>query len=755
MEAKNITSNLRSAAAASLIAIVASASAQSSPATPDSTATTSPDSLVMSTYNLDELVVNAKRPVVTSDGAKLTYNVEEDESSKGSTVLDMLRKVPMVSVDGQDKIRIQGKENFKIYVNGKEDQFLSANYDKVLKAMPAESIAKVEVITEPDAKYDAEGTGGILNIITVRKRKDEGLYGSVSLSGGNRESGATLFAGLKKKNVNISLNLNYFTPLFSDEKNNSTRTQENLKSEANRYFVEKTAQTIGFGFWSGSLSMSWEPSERDLFTIDMNGNLLDGNVKKLTAQANMYSSDMRRQWGYTRDITGSLFRGGGSINASYQHDFGNEHNIILSYLFNYGKADLNALYCYYDVFNTEIEEPYKSNRDITHSREHTVQADYANPFGGDKHLLETGVKGIWRHNTAMGYTGSGMSEGAMTPDAAASTDMLQYQDIYSLYASYTGKFGPLTAKGGARYEHTGMGIDFRNMAGTDFTDNLDDVVPNASLTYSFSPVSNLRLAYLMRISRPSISQVNPYMQELNANSIRCGNPDLESERSNKVSLTYSDFAGSIGGNIGVEYSCISNAITSYEYLKDGVAYTTFANMGDKSEFAVNGFLTWTIIPNMRLSVNGRLAYNDLRSHKPDTHNHGWSVNYGANWNYTLPHDFTLSAYGGQQTRTITLQGHYTGWYYYGVSVAKSFLPEKALNIALNAGDFLQKSRRMTSETITPDMKVTNEFSRDCWRVSLTVTWNFGKQSSSRKTDRRIKNDDKASVGGGQGQGVSL
>ena len=158
-----------------------------------------PDSVAGAMYeDLDEFVVTAEKPIIKSDGAKLTYDVEEDITSKGTTALDMLRKVPMVSVDGQDNIRINGQENFKIYVNGKEDAFLSANYQKVLKAMPAESISKVEVITDPDAKYDAEGTAGILNLITERSRKDEGYSGSLTANFSRLNAGASAFGGIGK-----------------------------------------------------------------------------------------------------------------------------------------------------------------------------------------------------------------------------------------------------------------------------------------------------------------------------------------------------------------------------------------------------------------------------------------------------------------------------------------------------------------------------------------------------------------------------
>lgn len=146
-----------------------------------SISTTQPtDSLAAdSVKELDEVVVMARRELIKSDGAKLTYDVEHDPSAGTNTVMEMLRKVPMVSVDGEDNIKVKGQSNFKIYVNGKPDPMLSGDPKAVLKAMPASSIKRIEVITDPGAKYEAEGTGGILNIITTTKQSLEGYNGNV------------------------------------------------------------------------------------------------------------------------------------------------------------------------------------------------------------------------------------------------------------------------------------------------------------------------------------------------------------------------------------------------------------------------------------------------------------------------------------------------------------------------------------------------------------------------------------------------
>ena len=212
----------------------------------------------------------ADKPIVQSDGAKLTYNLQEDPSTKGNTLLDALRKVPMVSVDGEDKIRINGQENFKIYVNGKEDPSLSANYKNIFKAMPADAIVKVEVITEPGAKYDAEGTAGILNLITITKNSTDGYSGSIQATLSKASIRRFALRAHEEGKLTMSANFDYangrLVPQHSD---NITTLENTLSSDAGRQ-VNSMKQRVGFDYIGGGLNLSYDLSDRDLITVNSN-----------------------------------------------------------------------------------------------------------------------------------------------------------------------------------------------------------------------------------------------------------------------------------------------------------------------------------------------------------------------------------------------------------------------------------------------------------------------------------------------------
>ena len=711
------------------------------------------DTTAGSSYDLEDLVVVADKPIVQSDGAILTYNLQEDPSTKGNTLLDALRKVPMVSVDGEDKIRINGQENFKIYVNGKEDPSLSANYKNIFKAMPADAIVKVEVITEPGAKYDAEGTAGILNLITITKNSTDGYSGSIQATLSKAQSGGSLYGRMKKGKLTMSANFDYangrLVPQHSD---NITTLENTLSSDAGRQ-VNSMKQRVGFDYIGGGLNLSYDLSDRDLITVNSNIYAVKGDLlkDKSTYSSIIYNADNSIRGEVFRRIDAQIANTGITAGTSWQHDFnGNGHKTILSYLFNHGYNKLEGNLFTEKSSGVSLADPYEKMLNKDFNNEHTIQLDYENPFGDGKHKLELGGKAVWRRNNTDSYNLNGDS--GSTAELTDKSDLTQIQDIYAAYASYTGKFGNLSANAGVRYEHTRMGINFHYGDTPDFLNHLNDVVPNAGLTYSFSYTSNLRLAYQMRISRPSLSQVNPFKQTFTPNQVTMGNPNLSSEKSNKVSLTYTNFGSVFGGNIGIEYSSIDNSIAHTYTMIDDVLYESYGNMGHDRRIAIFGMCNWTIIPRMQFMVNARLTRQMFSAEEMS--NKGWNLNYGANWNYSLQSGFKFNLYGGQKTRSYNLTGYNDGYYYYGLGISKDFLKNDAMTVTLSANNFLQGHNTYRTVTDTKGIRTTGEYKNSNWNVGISLSWRFGSlKSDVKKTDKSINNDDKSSFGAKSGNGL--
>ena len=696
-------------------------------------------------HELEEIVVEAERPVIKSDGATTTYDVQEDPSADSSTAMDILRKVPMVSVDGEGNIRLNGQSNFKIQVDGMENPMLQQYASQILNAMPASMIMKIEVITEPGAKQDAEGTAGIINFITQKKQNNDGYSGTVGVSVSNRSYGPSLYGILKKDKVTVSANFNYQGTVMPQKGENNSEIQYLRGDEG---LLETTStQKSNFHYIGGNLNLSWEPNEKNLFTVGANVNNVDVGLNNLVSSTSGFGKGGTPLWSFSKSGSGKMGIFSLSANASYRHNFAPQGNyLVLSYLLNFGDNDIRYELMMREMENYLAVNPFENRLSNSYNRGHTVQIDYANDFKSEHHLMEVGAKGIFRRNSAVFKYLEGENPTA-SQTLLQLNDIKQPQDIYAGYGSYTGKFGNLTALAGLRYEHTRMGITDREDPTKSFLTRLNDWVPNAALTWQFDGMTNLRAAYQMRISRPSLEQVNPFQLSLNPYEVQTGNPDLKSERSHKISLSYTNFGAVLGGNIGVEYTLVNNAISGFTEMRQkddyNVLYTSYANIGKTNTAALTGFFNWNIIQHMSLTLNGRLEFAKLEAPALGYKNHGWGGNIGGAWNYTVEKINKFTAFGGWTARRLNVQGYNSGFYYYGISASRDFLPDRSLTLGLSAFNFLQKTISYSSYAKTNE-SISNNVGKNltAWNVGISLTWKFGSlQTKVKDTGVEIKNDD--------------
>lgn len=236
--------------------------------TNDSTATTQvADSLSIPDVTLDDIVVTGTRKLIKSDGATLTYSVEEDPEAATNSTLEILRKVPGVTVDANDDIKVNGQSSFKIYLNGREDPMLKGDVKTILKSMPAATIKRIEVISEPGAKYEAEGTGGILNIVTITKQSLSGYLTNLNFYLSSNNSGGSAYARTKVGNVTGSAQVSYNNGRLFHRYNTYESTIENLESDINHLQTSSGRSRNSWDYLGGNLNLSWEPDTLNLFTL--------------------------------------------------------------------------------------------------------------------------------------------------------------------------------------------------------------------------------------------------------------------------------------------------------------------------------------------------------------------------------------------------------------------------------------------------------------------------------------------------------
>lgn len=702
---------------------------------------------------LEEVVVTASKPIVQTTADKTTYNIDEDPSAQTSSVIDALRKVPMVTVDAEGNIKLKGESNFKIYMNGKPSPAMTANYKELLRAMPASSIKKVEVITEPGAKYDAEGVGGIINIVTENSSNLNGWTATINANGGNRQAGGGINALVKLDKVSLNVDYSHSYVMNDGIRQESSLTY--LNDPVMHRYVMSSRMDVHGNFDFGSFQASWEPDSANLFTA--NANLLNYSAP-ISAPCDYEMLDQQgiRQWAYQSRSDMYMKYLSYTLGANWQHNFRTpEHNIVFLYQYSHNNSQQDITHVYGDYENYPSTIPGTRQEERYPDNEHTFQLDYTLPFA-KKHIFEAGAKYILRRNygdTYQYHSADGV-DWALNPDAGVS--MKQHQDVGAIYAAYTGKYGSWIVKGGLRYEHARLSSKFRTQGHVDFSQALDDLVPNLMLSYTLPDYSSMRLSYQMRITRPGLEQLNPYRKEETPMEISFGNPELISQKANNVSLTYSNFTLPVQLNLALGYNYTDKMILEYQYLgSDNISYTTYGNFGHCNQGSLFAYLAYPINQSIKLSVNAGCNYSDYKSGRVGVHNHGWGWNAGGNFYYQMPWDLELNAYGGAGNTGVSFQGKSSVWTYHGLGITKSLLSDKRLRITLAASNFCTPTQTYKQTVYTPGMVAENSGQYHSWRVGVNISFRLGSfKGQVKSTSKSINNDDvQPSDSGSKGAGI--
>lgn len=727
--------------------------------------------IVDASNELGQVEIVAQKPLVKADVDKIEYNVQDDPDAQSNSVLEMLRKVPLVTVDGEDNIQVNGSSSFKVYVNGKPNNMMSNNPTEVLKSMPANSIKHIEVITNPGPKYDAEGVGGILNIVTVGSGL-EGYTATFSANVSNRGAGGGAFGTIKSGKLTVSARYNYN---YNDQPRNYSSGSQHVTPEAvteNSSNLDYDGSNKGHGsFQSGSMEASYEIDTLRLVTMSFGlwggGNKSNGSTDYIaTFPENINAAPIYSYSAFNRSKSSWYSIDGG---IDYQRLFKvKDRMLTFSYKIN-TRPQTSDSYTEYEIDNgynpdwADYLNRLKNQHNDGEQNEHTFQADYTTPIG-KLHTLEAGAKYILRNNSSEDDRFDADDTGKYEYNKDQSSHYKHLNDIIAAYLGYGLKVKRLSGRLGLRYEHTIQDVKYLVGRGEDFTKNFDDVVPSASIGYKLTDMSNLRLGYNMRIYRPGIWSLNPYLNDTDPSYISQGNPELDSEKSHAFNLSYSNFTQKFNINISARYSFTNNSIenvtrlmpdTEIEGLKNptgkDVLYSTYANIGKTRYASVNGYVNWNATPRTRIYMNMSGNYSYLEGSE-GMRNDGWSLFAYGGAQQTLPHDWRISLNVFGQTPWIMLQGKGSSFFDYGLSVNKSFL-DKRLTLSAFASNFFKKYMDQSSTTEGSGFIRESNYKYSRQRFGISVSYRIGElKASVKKAARTISNDDVKSGGSGSGGG---
>lgn len=690
--------------------------------------------------------ITAQKTLVQMDVDKITYKIEDDVDSKTSTVLEMLRKVPMVSVDGQDNITVNGSSNFQVYVDGKPNQMISSNPSAILKTMPASFVRKIEVVTNPGARYDAEGVGGVLNITTSSNRSEggnpmDGQYGSIGGIGTTRGGGGNVFYSLQRGKWAFSMNgqamYNRNKDTFTDIERKQTTTDGDITT------FSHSETDINIPMFTGSMNLSYEIDSLNLISAGAGwmhfGMEYDG-INSTLINGPDYSFDYDGTT-YTRNTSNNI-----TANADYQHLWSGmpERSFILSYQFN-GNPSVNDTYNTFDNSGSHfLNLTDRRSEALVNSMTHTIQADFSTPLGNGKtHMLNIGAKFISRHNSS--DQEDFLSDGKeLVPDPVGSLEYDFFNNIGSIYAEYEGKFGQVSMKAGTRYEHTWQDVRYSEGDGDDFRLDYGNMIPNASLQYNISRQQNIGLSYNMRISRPGITFLNPYVNISDPTMKTYGNTDLKTEMANNINLVYNYFSSKWIVNLTLRDTYIGNGISQYSFYDNGnILNTTYGNIVSSNNIGLSLFLTWIPGNKTRIIFNGGGGYNNIYSKTLSQGNSGFDYNAMLGLQHTMPWDLRLSANIIAIGRNVNLQGWNSGMAMGTLGVTKSILEDR-LTFSLNGVTHLTggKGMKQTSWREGADFTSKTINTIPMQTLTFTASLSFGRQDKTKvkSTKKTIRND---------------
>ena len=684
----------------------------------------------------------AQKPLVKMEVDKMSYNVAEDEDSKSNTVLDMLRKVPMVTVDGQDNISVNGSSSFKVYVDGMPNPMFSSNPSMVFKSMPATAVKSIEVVTNPGAKYDAEGAAGVLNIVMNRQtpmasQSLNGYNGTIRVGVGTKQmSGGAFLSGQQGK---LSYSANVMT---SYNKPGTTTTEMEQMQDNGVQQLMTSTNDVKTPFTMGSLTLGYQldPMSNINVTASLNSmSMKSTGTTTTTMGGSPYGNDF--SYGSSTDMKNKNTSFSGSVD--YQRFLNQEHtqSLALTYQLTYSPTTTEMTSNFDSSFLTsqssfDLTDRYSENKDKTTN--HIFQLDYTMPLGTGK-TLSLGSK-LQLHDA----TSDAKYYLKDVYDPSSSSDYEYSNKILAGYGEFAGNWSKLGAKAGLRYEQTWQDVEYHLGNGQDFSTNYSSLVPTASLQYNLSQGSNLGLSYNMRISRPGISYLNPYVDKTNPIALTYGNPDLDVEKAHNVTLVYNVFSSKLMMNLNLHHNFVDNAISQYSfYDADNLLNTTYGNVVSSHQTGLSGYVNYLITKNTRLFFNGGLNYTDLRSNTLAQSNSGWTANIMGGVQQTLPWKLQLSAFAIASTKNYTLQGWSGGFNLVTASMSKTLLNDK-LSLSIYGMVGLNKGGKLNIESYNKGTNFTahNNISVSIYGVTFTASYTFGNTQimTRQKRQSRIQND---------------
>ncbi len=665
---------------------------------------------------LDEVVVESSVPQVQYELDKTIFNITDDIRAMSTNATQILENIPMVELDEDGVPSVMG-QGVTVLIDGRPSRIYGDNIETVLKLIPAGTLKKVEVITNPSARYATEEGGIVLNIITKSEHLI-GLSGVASLNGntnGGYSPGISINLTRKKFGWNNSFSFEYDrdpfegyldrenmldTVFYTHQSRSGTDLDKDFSYNGNLYYEITDEDRIGVFF---GLGHDTENETEKLVTQRHNGKkeLLSGYIRNITGHEN--------SWQYHAGVT-------------YRKTFQDNEDHILDFEAYYSKRDDKDDELFDQQSKWEELNELKHHFTTSYDNGFTVDLDYVQPFS-EKSRLEAGFRAEWEtddNNFIPKYFDD--SAGEYLINDTLRNDFISYDHEYSLYAMYRTEVKKFSLQTGLRLEKELL-ITKQHILDQNFHNEFLNLIPTLNISYRFKNEDNISFSYTRRADRPWWRQLNPFVDYSDPENIRSGNPDLKPEFDNSFELRYGKFINQFSLYGAAFYRHTYHPIQRIRTInKDGVSYMTYQNKGKENYFGLETGLSADIVPGWTVRTNIGMRRNEVSGFDRPYKN--WSLNGRFSSYFPLPWDIRGFAYVHYRGPRSVAQGTRKGMLYSDLGVRKSFFDKRG-DISLRLSDVFNQ-RKWASSLITDDFTETSSYQRSPRNLQLSISYTFGK-----------------------------
>ena len=692
---------------------------------------------------LQKVVVTAQKALVENKVDKLIYNPDKDLTSQGGTATDVLAKVPQVTVDINGNVELLGNPSVQFLINGKKSVIFGNSISDALQSIPASQIQSIEIISSPGAKYDASGTGGIINII-LKKIKSEGFSGTVNTTAGTRLENGSLNLTYKKNTIAVNGYFSGSSQLQVKTLTNNTRNSFDTTTGNNYYLLQQGYSSFTRDAWKAGIGADWDLTAKDNITLSAGynhfGNTNDGFVNQYNRENDINGARLEEETN-NRYANARFNNGTFDIGADYKKKFKKERQ-ELSVSLNYSYGNNNTSYRqsqHYLV--TDSIFGGSTSKNPGKDQLLVLSIDYSMPLSKD-FLLETGVRAASESliSNADVFTFSPARYEYIFDDKQSYASEFRRQ-VYAGYVSGNFQlFKMLRVVAGVRLEHT-INTAFYSNSGKPNIPDYNNFGPSVIISHNFTDRQSIKFGYAYRLERPEYRDLNPFVNLADPHNIITGNPNIQPEIGNDFQLGYTNNFGKDNYiNVVLLYTYNSPDIKSYttfyptypvgDSLYTNVNVTRRSNIASEERWGLNIAGAFTLAPGFTIRPN-------IQAYKRRTNNiysipniiSGYEYRGNINANYQVNKNLVAEIFGNYRSG-IKWQGRQAGFYSYSIAVRRQlFKGNGSIGlVAVNAfGKYL--AQKTTQNAV--GFNGTTELNIPYRSFGVNFTYKFGKLKISK------------------------